>query len=287
MLIVRSAHRGAGVARLRRRRCRLHRLRAVQDAQPHGARRRRSRARSGCSSAKRRVPRKTRRASLSSDRPGGCSTTCSLRWACDATSNVYIANVLKCRPPGNRAPTPLEIESCRPYLDRQIELIRPKLIIALGKSAATTLLNVDATHRQHARTRSSLSRACRLIVTYHPAYLLRNLPDKAKAWEDLCLARATMRVCKSDGDLQIAQRRTPTEDGGEFARSRTSREFHDAQALRFDDGCNRGDRRHCYRCPAAATTTCSARTSRSSPPGPKCSTSISAAPISFPTSSTP
>ena len=106
--------------------------------------------------------------------------------------NVYIANVLKCRPPGNRTPEPLEVESCRPYLDRQIELIHPSLIIALGKSAATTLLNVDATiaslrgrlHRYH---------GVPLLVTYHPAYLLRNLPDKAKAWEDLCLARTTMQ----------------------------------------------------------------------------------------------
>ncbi len=106
--------------------------------------------------------------------------------------NVYIANVLKCRPPGNRAPSPLEVESCRPYLDRQIALIRPALIVALGKSAATTLLNVEATiaslrgrvHRYH---------GVPLVVTYHPAYLLRNLPDKAKAWEDLCLARATVR----------------------------------------------------------------------------------------------
>ena len=91
---------------------------------------------------------------------------------------VYIANVLKCRPPGNRAPTPLEIEACRPYLDRQIELIRPKLIIALGKSAATTLLNIDATIASM-RGRIHRYRAVPLIVTYHPAYLLRNLPDKA------------------------------------------------------------------------------------------------------------
>ncbi|HSS71104.1 MAG TPA: uracil-DNA glycosylase [Casimicrobiaceae bacterium] len=106
--------------------------------------------------------------------------------------NVYIANVLKCRPPGNRTPEPLEIESCRPYLDRQIELIRPGLIIALGKSAATTLLNVDATIAS-LRGRLHRYRGVPLLVTYHPAYLLRNLPDKAKAWEDLCLARATMQ----------------------------------------------------------------------------------------------
>jgi uracil-DNA glycosylase family 4 len=106
--------------------------------------------------------------------------------------NVYIANVLKCRPPGNRTPEPLEIESCRPYLDRQIELIRPALIIALGKSAATTLLNVDATIAS-LRGRLHRYRGVPLLVTYHPAYLLRNLPDKAKAWEDLCFARATMQ----------------------------------------------------------------------------------------------
>ena len=106
--------------------------------------------------------------------------------------NVYIANVLKCRPPGNRTPSPLEVESCRPYLDRQIALIRPALIVALGKSAATTLLNIDATIAS-LRGRVHRYQGVPLIVTYHPAYLLRNLPDKAKAWEDLCLARATMR----------------------------------------------------------------------------------------------
>ncbi len=116
---------------------------------------------------------------------------------------VYIANVLKCRPPGNRTPTPVEIEACQPYLDRQIELIRPKLIIALGKSAATTLLGVDATIASM-RGRIHRYRSVPLIVTYHPAYLLRNLPDKAKAWEDLCLARATMRRLQADGDLQSA-----------------------------------------------------------------------------------
>jgi uracil-DNA glycosylase family 4 len=115
--------------------------------------------------------------------------------------NVYIANVLKCRPPGNRTPEPLEVESCRPYLDRQIELIRPALIVALGKSAATTLLNVEATIAS-LRGRVHSYRGVPLLVTYHPAYLLRNLPDKAKAWEDLCLARATMQQlvgAKSEG----------------------------------------------------------------------------------------
>jgi uracil-DNA glycosylase family 4 len=116
--------------------------------------------------------------------------------------NVYIANVLKCRPPGNRTPEPGEVDACRPYLDRQIALTRPKLIVALGRSAATTLLGVDATIAS-LRGRVHRYQGVPLIVTYHPAYLLRNLPDKAKAWEDLCLARATVRAL-SDAGLQSA-----------------------------------------------------------------------------------
>ncbi len=105
--------------------------------------------------------------------------------------NVYIANVLKCRPPNNRTPDPLEVAACRPYLDRQMALIEPKLIVALGRSAATTLLGVDATIGS-LRGRVHRYRGVPLIVTYHPAYLLRNLADKAKAWEDLVLARRTL-----------------------------------------------------------------------------------------------
>ena len=105
--------------------------------------------------------------------------------------NVYIANVLKCRPPNNRTPEPLEVAACRPYLDRQIALIEPKLVLALGKSAATTLLGVDATIAS-LRGRVHRYRGVPLVVTYHPAYLLRNLADKAKAWEDLILARRTL-----------------------------------------------------------------------------------------------
>jgi DNA polymerase len=106
--------------------------------------------------------------------------------------NVYIANTLKCRPPGNRTPEPGEIDACRPYLDRQVALIQPKLIVALGKSAATTLLGVDATIAS-LRGRVHRYGGLPLVVTYHPAYLLRNLPDKAKAWEDLLFARRTLR----------------------------------------------------------------------------------------------
>jgi len=105
--------------------------------------------------------------------------------------NVYIANVLKCRPPNNRTPEPVEAASCQPYLHRQIELVAPKLIVALGRSAATTLLGVDASIAS-LRGRVHRYRGVPLIVTYHPAYLLRNLPDKAKSWEDLLFARRTI-----------------------------------------------------------------------------------------------
>ncbi len=106
--------------------------------------------------------------------------------------SVFIANVLKCRPPNNRTPEPAEVAACQPYLTRQIELVAPKLVVALGRSAASTLLGVDASiaslrgrvHRLHGRP---------LVVTYHPAYLLRSLPDKAKAWEDLLFARRLLR----------------------------------------------------------------------------------------------
>jgi uracil-DNA glycosylase len=106
--------------------------------------------------------------------------------------NVYICNVLKCRPPGNRNPEPEEVASCSPHLLKQIALIEPKLIIAMGRFAAQTLLNSDASI---ASLRGKLHRyaGVPLIVTYHPAYLLRTLPDKAKAWEDLLFARKTMR----------------------------------------------------------------------------------------------
>lgn len=104
---------------------------------------------------------------------------------------VYIANAVKCRPPGNRTPEPEETAACFPYLVRQIELLKPKLIVALGKPAAETLLDAEVKVGA-SRGRLFEFRGTPLIVTYHPAYLLRNLTDKAKAWEDLCFARATM-----------------------------------------------------------------------------------------------
>jgi DNA polymerase len=110
----------------------------------------------------------------------------------DEAHAVYIANVLKCRPPGNRNPEPSEVAQCEPYLLRQVALIRPKLIVVMGRFAAQSLLGTDATigslrGRVHSIRVGEL--AVPVVVTYHPAYLLRNLADKAKAWADLCLAQ--------------------------------------------------------------------------------------------------
>jgi DNA polymerase len=103
-------------------------------------------------------------------------------------TNVYIANVIKCRPPGNRNPEPDEVARCEPYLQRQVALVKPKLIIAMGRFAAQSLLKTDASISS-LRGRVHAYEGVPVIVTYHPAYLLRSLPDKAKAWTDLCLAR--------------------------------------------------------------------------------------------------
>jgi DNA polymerase len=110
--------------------------------------------------------------------------------------DVYIANVTKCRPPGNRVPEPSEAAACEPFLLRQIALIQPRLIVALGKTAASNLLRTDASIAS-LRGRLHDFRGTALLVTYHPAYLLRNLPDKSKAWEDLCLAREVMQRLKT------------------------------------------------------------------------------------------
>jgi DNA polymerase len=110
--------------------------------------------------------------------------------------NVYIANVVKCRPPGNRNPEPGEAAQCEPYLHRQIALIKPKLIVALGKVAAVNLLKRDAAVASM-RGKIHQYQGIPLIVTYHPAYLLRSLPEKAKAWVDLCFAVETMQGLQS------------------------------------------------------------------------------------------
>ena len=105
-------------------------------------------------------------------------------------AGVYIANVLKCRPPGNRNPQPDEIAQCEPYLRRQVALLRPKIILALGRFAVQALLQTtDPIGRLRGRVHHY--EGVPVIVSYHPAYLLRALPEKAKAWQDLCLALAT------------------------------------------------------------------------------------------------
>jgi DNA polymerase len=109
--------------------------------------------------------------------------------------DVYIANAVKCRPPNNRTPEAEETAACWPYLERQIALLQPKLIVALGRPAAQTLLQSEV-KISAARGRLFDFKGIPLIVTYHPAYLLRNLLDKAKAWEDLCFMRRTMKELK-------------------------------------------------------------------------------------------
>jgi len=110
--------------------------------------------------------------------------------------DVYIANIVKCRPPGNRAPEPGETAACEGFLRRQIALLRPRLLIALGKTAANNLLKNEASIASM-RGRVHECAGIPLIVTYHPAYLLRTLGDKAKAWEDLCFACETMDRLKA------------------------------------------------------------------------------------------
>jgi DNA polymerase len=108
-------------------------------------------------------------------------------------NRVYIGNAVKCRPPGNRTPEASEIAACRPWLERQIALLQPKIIVLLGKVAVHSVLHEDkslASLRGRRFERTGIP----VVVTYHPAYLLRNLPDKAKAWEDLLFARRILRA---------------------------------------------------------------------------------------------
>jgi uracil-DNA glycosylase len=105
------------------------------------------------------------------------------------TQGVFIANVIKCRPPGNRNPEPDEIAACAPYLKRQITLASPKLLIAAGKFAAQTLLNREDTVAAM-RESGGLFGGIPVVVTYHPSYLLRSPLEKGKAWDDLLKARA-------------------------------------------------------------------------------------------------
>ena len=100
---------------------------------------------------------------------------------------VYIANTLKCRPPRNRNPAPAEMLECEPFLVRQIELVQPRIIVAMGRFAVQALLR-SSEPIGRLRGRVHRYQGVPLVVTYHPAYLLRSLADKARAWEDLCLA---------------------------------------------------------------------------------------------------
>jgi DNA polymerase len=105
---------------------------------------------------------------------------------------VYIGNAVKCRPPGNRTPEAAEMAACRPYLERQIQLLQPKLIVLLGRAAVHSVLGLErplGALRGRRHEYQLDGRAIPVVVTYHPAYLLRNLTDKALAWEDLCFAR--------------------------------------------------------------------------------------------------
>ncbi|MDW5441376.1 uracil-DNA glycosylase [Polaromonas sp. SM01] len=109
------------------------------------------------------------------------------------SQRVFITNVLKCRPPANRNPEPAEVAQCAPYLKRQVELLQPKIILALGKFAAQSLLQDSVPDVQKiplGKLRGQVYRylGVPVVVSYHPAYLLRSLGDKAKAWDDLCLA---------------------------------------------------------------------------------------------------
>jgi uracil-DNA glycosylase len=105
---------------------------------------------------------------------------------------VYIANAVKCRPPGNRTPEAAEMAACRPFLERQIALLQPRIVVLLGRAAVHSVLGEEralaALRRKHFERYG-----VPVVVTYHPAYLLRNLADKAKAWEDLCFARRQLR----------------------------------------------------------------------------------------------
>lgn len=116
----------------------------------------------------------------------------------EGASGVFITNVLKCRPPGNRNPEPDEIAQCEPFLRRQIELVRPRIIFAVGRFAVQSLLqetvpDVQTTPLGKLRGRVYAYHGVPVVVSYHPAYLLRSLPEKAKAWADLCLALQTLQ----------------------------------------------------------------------------------------------
>jgi DNA polymerase len=119
-------------------------------------------------------------------------------------NKVYIGNAVKCRPPGNRTPDAAEMAACRPWLERQIALLKPKVIVLLGKAAVHSVLRDDSSLGS-LRGRRYEYQGIPVVVTYHPAYLLRNLPEKAKAWEDLLFARRCLRerLASGGGELPL------------------------------------------------------------------------------------
>ena len=115
------------------------------------------------------------------------------RGAAQPAQQVYIANTLKCRPPGNRNPAPEELAQCEAFLIRQVQLLQPRVILAMGAFAVKSLLRSTEPVGK-LRGRVHQYQGVPLIVTYHPAYLLRNPADKARAWDDLCLAAETVQT---------------------------------------------------------------------------------------------
>ena len=118
------------------------------------------------------------------------------RSAAEPARQVYIANTIKCRPPGNRNPEPDELARCEPFLIRQVQLVQPRIILAMGRFAVQSLLR-SSEPIGRLRGRVHRYQGVPLIVSYHPAYLLRNPLDKAKAWDDLCLALETLNAVPS------------------------------------------------------------------------------------------
>lgn len=114
-----------------------------------------------------------------------------LRAVGQGRDRAFIANILKCRPPNNRDPKPEESAACRGYLERQIDLVQPRIILAVGRIAAQLLLETDAPVGRLRGTVHQLD-GMPLVVTYHPAYLLRSPSQKRKAWDDLCLAASVV-----------------------------------------------------------------------------------------------
>jgi DNA polymerase len=112
--------------------------------------------------------------------------------------NVYIANAVKCRPPHNRTPNEAEIAACHPFLERQIALVAPRLLVALGRPASQALVGRELSIAA-ARGKRFARKEIAVVVTYHPAYLLRNPQDKSKVWEDLCFARRLMTTEAGQG----------------------------------------------------------------------------------------